>query len=56
MLFNPDTVKTHATKEDPKHYPVGIDYVIVNGRVVIDQGENTGALPGRGLRRGRSST
>ena len=52
-VFNPDTVKTHATREDPKHYPVGIDYVVVNGRLVIDQGENTGALPGRALRRGR---
>jgi N-acyl-D-amino-acid deacylase len=56
VLFDPDTVKTHATKEDPHHYPVGIDYVIVNGQVVIDQGENTGVLPGRGLRRGRAST
>ncbi len=56
VLFNPDTVKTYATKDDPKHYPVGIDYVIVNGQVVIDNGENTGALPGRALRRGRAST
>ncbi|MCI0782482.1 MAG: amidohydrolase family protein, partial [Chloroflexi bacterium] len=56
VVFNPDTVKTHATKDDPKHYPVGIEYVIVNGQVVIQQGENTGALPGRGLRRGRAST
>ena len=56
VIFNPDTVKTHATKEDPKHYPVGIDYVIVNGKIVIDKGENTGALPGRALRRGRAST
>jgi N-acyl-D-amino-acid deacylase len=56
VVFNPDTVKTHATREDPKHYPVGIEYVIVNGRIVIDHGENTGALPGRALRRGRSST
>ena len=56
VVFNPTTVKTHATREDPKHYPVGIDYVIVNGRVVIDQGENTGVLPGRALRRGRAST
>ena len=52
VVFNPDTVKTHATREDPKHYPVGIEYVIVNGKVVIDQGENTGALPGRALRKG----
>ena len=56
VVFNPDTVKARATKEDPKQYPVGIEYVIVNGRVVIDRGENTGALPGRGLRRGRAST
>ena len=56
VVFNPDTVKTHASKEDPKQYPIGIDYVIVNGRVVIDNGENTGSLPGRGLRRGRAAT
>ena len=56
VVFNPDTVKTHARHGDPKHYPVGIDYVIVNGQVVIDDGENTGALPGRGLRRGRGTT
>ena len=56
VVFNPHTVKTHATRQDPKRYPVGIEYVIVNGRVVIDRGENTGALPGRGLRRGRPST
>ena len=56
VVFNPDTVKTHATREDPKHYPVGIEYVVVNGQVVIDQGENTGALPGRALRRGRAKT
>jgi N-acyl-D-aspartate/D-glutamate deacylase len=56
VVFNPKTVKTHATREDPKHFPVGIDYVIVNGVVVIDEGENTGALPGRALRRGHAST
>ena len=54
VVFNPDTVKTRSTREDPKHYPVGIDYVIVNGKVVIDHDQNTGALPGRALRRGRS--
>ena len=36
VVFDPKTVKTHATREDPKRYPVGIDYVIVNGQVVID--------------------
>ncbi|MCH8827805.1 MAG: amidohydrolase family protein, partial [Chloroflexi bacterium] len=56
VVFNPKTVRTDATKADPKRYPVGIDYVIVNGQVVIENGDNTGALPGRGLRRGRAST
>jgi len=53
VIFDPDTVRTDATKDDPKHYPVGIDYVIVNGEVVIENGENTGATPGLALRRGR---
>ena len=56
VAFNAGTVKTQATHGDPKHYPVGIEYVIVNGQVVIDRGENTGVLPGRALRRGRAST
>jgi len=56
VVFNPKTVKTHATREDPKHYPVGIEYVIINGVVVIDRGTNTKALPGRALRRGHAST
>ena len=56
VIFDPATVKTSAVRGDPKHYPVGIDYVIVNGRVVIDEGNNTGELPGRALRRGHAST
>ena len=56
VIFDPKTVKAPATKRNPKQFPIGIDYVIVNGRVVIDNGENTGALPGRSLRRGRTST
>jgi len=56
VIFDPTTVKTHATKDDPKHYPVGINYVIVNGQVVIENGTNTGALPGRALRRGHAHT
>ena len=56
VAFDPETVKAPATREEPKQFPVGIEYVIVNGQVVIDRGENTGALPGRALRRGRAST
>ena len=48
-IFDPQTVKDRATFEDPSQYPAGIPYVIVNGAVVIDRGEHTGAKPGRVL-------
>ncbi len=51
VVFDPKTVRAAATFEEPKQYPEGIRYVIVNGRVVIDDGAHTGALPGRALRR-----
>jgi len=35
-----------ATFFEPQQYPLGIPFVIVNGQVVISQGEHTGALPG----------
>ena len=50
VVFDPETVEARATFEDPRQYPVGIDYVLVNGRVVIDSGVHTGALPGKALR------
>jgi N-acyl-D-aspartate/D-glutamate deacylase len=56
VVFNADTVRTPATKRDPKQFPIGIDYVIVNGKLIVDQAEHTGVLAGRALRRGRAST
>ena len=47
VLFDPDTVADQATYDDPKQYPKGIDYVLVNGAVVIDNGHHTGARPGK---------
>ena len=44
---HPDTVADMATYENPKQYPKGIDYVLVNGTVIIDKGHHTGARPGR---------
>jgi N-acyl-D-aspartate/D-glutamate deacylase len=49
-LFDPDRVTDHATYDKPFQYPDGIPYVIVNGKVVIDQGKHTGARPGRAVR------
>ena len=48
-IFDPKIVADRATFENPLQYPVGIPYVIVNGVVVIDQGQHTGAKPGRVL-------
>jgi N-acyl-D-aspartate/D-glutamate deacylase len=51
-IFDPATVAERATYDDPHQYAAGISTVIVNGVVVIDAGEHTGALPGQILRRG----
>ena len=50
VVFDPRTVGTEASLKDPKKMPTGIPYVIVNGRIVIDNGHHTGALPGVALR------
>ena len=49
VAFNPETIADKATFEEPKQYPVGIDYVLVNGAVVVDKGKHTAALKGRAL-------
>jgi N-acyl-D-aspartate/D-glutamate deacylase len=51
VVLNPDRVQDRATLEDPAQYPTGIYYVLVNGEVVIDNGEHTGALPGKIIRK-----
>jgi len=48
-VFDPKTVADKATFENPLQYAVGIPYVIVNGVVVIDNGQHTGAKPGHVL-------
>jgi N-acyl-D-aspartate/D-glutamate deacylase len=49
--FDAARIADLATYEDPHRYATGVPYVVVNGRVVIDAGEHTGALPGRVLTR-----
>ncbi|HKB02915.1 MAG TPA: D-aminoacylase [Gemmataceae bacterium] len=50
-LFDPDKVIDRSTYTDPFRYSEGIEYVVVNGQLVLDQGKPTGAKPGRALRR-----
>ena len=54
VIFNPETVKAPATRTNPKQYPLGIPYVIVNGVVVVDDGIHNGSTPGTVLRHGKS--
>jgi N-acyl-D-amino-acid deacylase len=49
-IFDPKTVIDRATFEEPNQYPVGINFVIVNGQIEVDNGKRTPALAGRVLR------
>jgi N-acyl-D-amino-acid deacylase len=49
-IFNGEGLEDVATYENPTAYPTGIDYVLVNGQLVIEQGHHTGAKPGSVLR------
>ncbi len=50
VIFDPATVHDRATFDNPNQLSDGMDYVLVNGVPVIDQGKMTGALPGKVLR------
>jgi N-acyl-D-aspartate/D-glutamate deacylase len=50
VLFDYDRIEDTATYQQPHQYPKGIPYVIVNGVVVVDGGQHTGARPGKVLR------
>ena len=50
VVFDPATIRDLATFENPNQLSQGMEYVLVNGVAVIDQGRPTGALPGRVLR------
>ena len=49
-IFDPKTVIDRATFEEPNQYPVGINYVIVNGQMEVDNGQRTLVNTGRVLR------
>jgi N-acyl-D-amino-acid deacylase len=49
VIFDYNKIQDRATYEQPLLYPEGIDYVLVNGQVVIDHGKHTGARPGQVL-------
>jgi N-acyl-D-amino-acid deacylase len=50
VIVDPATVRDRATFDNPNQLSEGMEYVLVNGVPVIDQGKMTGALPGKVLR------
>jgi N-acyl-D-amino-acid deacylase len=51
VVFDENLIADTATFENPHQYPAGIPFVLVNGQVVISNGEHTGKLPGKFLKR-----
>ncbi|MBL7210901.1 MAG: D-aminoacylase [Desulfobacteraceae bacterium] len=51
VLFDPDNIRDLATYEDPRQFSEGIHYVIVNGQVLLENGEVGAIRPGRVLRK-----
>jgi N-acyl-D-amino-acid deacylase len=49
VIFDPETVIDKATYTQPHQFPEGINYVIVNGKIVVKDGVHTGAKPGKAL-------
>jgi N-acyl-D-amino-acid deacylase len=49
-IFDLATLQDNATYDEPTRSPSGIDWVLVNGVVVLDHGKHTGAKPGHVLR------
>jgi N-acyl-D-amino-acid deacylase len=47
VVFDPREIQDHADYENPHQYSTGVLHVFVNGEQVLNQGEHTGATPGR---------
>jgi N-acyl-D-amino-acid deacylase len=50
VVFDPATIQDHATFAEPHQYSTGMVHVFVNGEQVLEDGEHTGATPGRFVR------
>jgi N-acyl-D-amino-acid deacylase len=49
-IFDPESIIDRGTYESPTQFPDGVKTVIVNGQVVVEDGEHTGARPGKTIR------
>jgi N-acyl-D-aspartate/D-glutamate deacylase len=50
VVFDPDRIRDRATFTAPHQFPDGIDLVVVNGTIAVEQGRHTGARSGHVLR------
>ena len=50
VVFDYNHILDRSTYETPNLYPEGIEYVLINGEIVVRKGEHTGKLPGKILR------
>lgn len=50
VLFDKTVISERGDEVEPRQYPQGIKYVIINGQVVVEEGRHTGARPGQVLR------
>ncbi len=50
VVFDPEVIADQSTYEDGRQLAVGMEYVVVNGELVLDNGRRTNALPGKPLR------
>ena len=53
-IFDYDKIHDNFSLTKPAQYAEGVEYVLVNGQVVIDKGKHIGSLPGQALKRGQS--
>jgi len=53
VIFNYDRVIDRSTYEEPDLYPEGVEYVVINGDIVIEKGQHTNQMPGMVLRHAR---
>ena len=49
VIFDPDGFEARATYQSPRELSAGVQYLLVNGRVMIEEGEYRGGLPGQPL-------
>jgi len=51
VIFDPEKIGDRASFQNPHRFPKGIEYVMVNGKIVVEKGEHTKVLSGKVLRR-----